>query len=107
MPFQTEAGPGGQHDTSMPNFRRFFSSGHRAISARTELNEQHLMHRLAEGDVLAFRGLWEPYRNYLYACCSRWLGPSRHEVDDALSRASIKALNGLIDSGRNITNLKG
>jgi len=65
------------------------------------------MSRLSQGDETAFWILWEQFRSYLHICCLHWLGTSRHEAEDALSQASIKALSSLLNNGHNITNLKG
>ena len=107
MPSRTDTGPGDQHDISVPNSHQFFSSNDQSVTTPTDLSEPYLTSRLTEGDEIAFWSLWERYRGYLSACCFRWLGNNRYEVDDALSRASIKAINGLLNNGHNIVNLRG
>ena len=104
---QSKAALEGQRHIANLKSHRFYSPEHKANVSRTEINEHYLMSRLARGDVSAFRDLWEQYRGYLYICCLRWLGTNRYDVDDALSRASIKAINGLLNNGHNITHLKG
>ena len=107
MQTQSRAALNGQRNISKIKSHQFYSPEYKANVSRTEINEQYLISRLARGDQTAFWNLWEQYRSYLHICCQRWLGPRRHEVDDALSRASIKALNGLLYNGHNIAHLKG
>jgi RNA polymerase sigma-70 factor (ECF subfamily) len=106
MPMRTQEDPGDQYDISASNSHQFFSSNDQTIKSPTNLSEQYLMSRITQGDEIAFWSLWERYRRYLYACCVQWLGSDRYEVDDALSRASIKAINGLLYNGHNIVNLR-
>ena len=107
MQTQSKAALDGQQSISKLKSHHFFSPEHTANVSRLEINEQLLISRLAQGDESAFWNLWVRYRSHLHTCCLRWLGTNRYEVDDALSRASIKALNGLLNNGHNITHLKG
>ena len=104
---QSKPALNGQQNISKLKSHCFLSPEHKANVSRIEINEQFLISRLAQGDESAFWNLWGQYRSYLRICCLRWLGTSRHEVDDALSRAGIKALHGLLNNGHNITHLKG
>jgi RNA polymerase sigma-70 factor (ECF subfamily) len=104
---QSKAALNGKQSISKRESHHLISPEYKANDGLIEINEQYLMSRLSQGDMTAFWNLWEQYRSYLRICCLRWLGTSRYEVDDALSRASIKALNGLLNNGYNITNLKG
>jgi len=74
---------------------------------QTNEEEQILLRQFAQGDSAAFWRLWKRYWGYLYSCCLRWMGGNREDAEDALSSASIKALDKLSDYARKITNFKG
>jgi RNA polymerase sigma-70 factor (ECF subfamily) len=48
---------------------------------------------LSGNDYTYFWQLWEQYRDYLYSRCLQWMGGNRHDAEDLLSRAMLKAWN--------------
>jgi hypothetical protein len=100
MQTQSKAAFKSQQNIYKPKSQRLFSPDYKATVSHNEINEKYLMSRLVQGDETAFWFIWEQYRAYLHICCTRWLGTNRYDVDDALSRASIKALNSLLNNGR-------
>jgi RNA polymerase sigma factor (sigma-70 family) len=69
--------------------------------------EQVLLRRLAAGDAEAFWDLWEQYRSTEFTShCLRWMGGSREDAEDALSGASLRALERLLTHASAVTNAK-
>lgn len=69
--------------------------------------EQMLLHRIAQGDADAFWTLWERYASASLAShCLRWMGGNREDAEDALSSASVRALQYLPLHAHKIKNIK-
>ncbi len=58
------------------------------------LTEQHLLHRLREGDAAAFRSLYQQTVRYLTAVCSRYI-PNDEDVRDVLQDSYLHAYSAL------------
>lgn len=56
--------------------------------------EQHLLHRLQEGDAAAFRSLYQQTVRYLTAVCSRYI-PNNEDVRDVLQDSYLHAYSAL------------
>ncbi|HBR00294.1 sigma-70 family RNA polymerase sigma factor [Roseofilum sp. Belize Diploria] len=83
------------------------SSGFRTRNKDLDVaEEEHLLQCLSEGDMNAFWPLWQSYQEYLYFRCLRWLNNDRHEAEDALSLAMLKASKALPNYAHKITNLR-
>jgi RNA polymerase sigma-70 factor (ECF subfamily) len=71
-----------------------------------EADEQAILHRLAQGDPIAFWAIWMPYQKELFAYCLHWMGGNREEAEDALSSACLKAWKHLPAYAQDIVNVK-
>ncbi|MCJ8282050.1 MAG: RNA polymerase sigma factor [Rivularia sp. ALOHA_DT_140] len=71
-----------------------------------KLEEKLLLERFSRGDMSAFWELWQQHRDYLYYRCLSWMGDNFHDAEDALSLASLKALDKLPKYVEKITNLR-
>ena len=77
-----------------------------ALDATGE-QEQMLLHRIAQGDTAAFWTLWERSTSTnLSSHCLRWMGGNREDAEDALSSASVRALQYLPLHAHKIKNVK-
>jgi RNA polymerase sigma factor (sigma-70 family) len=66
------------------------------------------LQRLAQGDTVAFWGLWERYRAELFAHHGlRWMSGNLADAEDALSSSSLKACQYLADTAPEIRSVKG
>lgn len=71
-----------------------------------EADEQAILHRLAQGDSMAFWAIWMPYQKNLFAHCLHWMGGNREEAEDALSSACLKAWHHLPAYAQDIVNVR-
>ncbi|MDB9519433.1 RNA polymerase sigma factor [Roseofilum reptotaenium CS-1145] len=83
-----------------------FSGSRSGNKVLDSVEEEKLLQNLSEGDMNAFWPLWQSHQEYLYFHCLRWLNNDRHEAEDALSLAMLKARKTLPDYAHKITNLQ-
>jgi RNA polymerase sigma-70 factor (ECF subfamily) len=72
-----------------------------------EADEQLLLQRLAQGDRLAFWGIWMSYQEEFFSRCLHWMGGNRAEAEDALSSACLRAWKYLPAYAKDVVNVKG
>lgn len=68
------------------------------------LPEQHLLHRLQQGDAAAFQVLYQQTVRYLTAVCSRYI-PNDEDVRDVLQDSYLRAYSALPAGYRTVFNL--
>jgi RNA polymerase sigma factor (sigma-70 family) len=85
-----------------------YSDAISAVGGPTGTADRHSLQRLAQGDTVAFWGLWERHRADLFAHHGlQWMSGNPADAEDALSSSSLKACQYLAHSASDIRSVKG